>query len=506
MSSATKAYPRAVPVRTARLEPRRTLRPIGAGPGGPAVGRAVPGAAPRLGVGQLFDDTAERHIIRHKLHAEESAGNRLLVILLFWGMLVTSVAVWLYDTAPGSLVTTSDIAIAVGRITGMIGGYLLLVQVAMASRVAWIEQWVGGRDIMRWHRWIGTSLLVAVLAHAVFITWGYGLTTGTPLTEQAWKMLALEDMVSATASTGVLVAVALLAIRGVRKLLPYEVWHFLHMGGYAALLLGFGHQFALGANLTNGFAYWFWSALYALTIAVLAWGRLIEPLWFNARHQLRVSETVQESPDTFSIYLTGRHLDDIGVKAGQYFRWRFLTSGGWWQSHPFSLSAAPNPRHLRITVTAVGGHTASLRELSPGTRVLADGPSGVFTADRRTTNRALLVAVGSGIAPIRAICEQMPQDTVLIYRARSEQDLALKAELDKLATSRGMTVRYVLGSRDDEEPRELFTPGGLGRYVPDIAERDIYICGPGGFVTDLCAKLRRLQVPARQIHLDPFEF
>ena len=70
----------------------------------------------------------------------------------------------------------------------------------------------------------------------------------------------------------------------------------------------------------------------------------------------------------------------VPVLGGQFFRWRFLTRGCWWQSHPFSLSAAGNGRWLRITVKIVGQHTADLRDLEPGTRVWAEGPCGRFTA------------------------------------------------------------------------------------------------------------------------------
>ena len=46
----------------------------------------------------------------------------------------------------------------------------------------------------------------------------------------------------------------------------------------------------------------------------------------------------------------------------------------------------------------------------------------------------------------------------------------------------------------------------MRELVPDITERDIYLCGPDGLVTQSLQVLRRLRVPRRQIHLDPFEF
>ena len=85
---------------------------------------------------------------------------------------------------------------------------------------------------------------------------------------------------------------------------------------------------------------------------------------------------VAEGADMFSIYIDGRRLAELDAQAGQFFRWRFLTRGGWWQAHPFSLSAAPNGRWLRLTVKAVGGHTARLRRDAAGHAGLREGPFG----------------------------------------------------------------------------------------------------------------------------------
>jgi ferredoxin-NADP reductase len=130
----------------------------------------------------------------------------------------------------------------------------------------------------------------------------------------------------------------------------------------------------------------------------------------------------------------------------------------------------------------------------------------VFTADRRTRHRAMLIAGGSGIAPIRALLEDLPRGTVVIYRASSFDDLIFREELDWLAEARDSQIYYVIGSRDDPGPRTVMTPKGMARLVPDISRRDVYLCGPEGLVTAAVAILKRLRVPGRQIHLDPFEF
>jgi predicted ferric reductase len=439
--------------------------------------------------------------------AESTSGNRLLVVLLFFAGLATSVALWLFDTQAGAVNDTPTLMLAAGRTTGLAGGYVLFIQLLMMSRVSWLEEWVGSRDLLRWHRGLGTSLVVLVLGHIVFIVYGYALTGDKGVVDQGLNMVkTFPNVLSAAVATGILVTIALISIRAARSRLPYELWHLLHLGGYLVLLLGYGHQVANGADLSGKFASVFWPALSALVIAALIWGRLIEPVWLNVRHRFEVAEVVGEGTNTFSIYIDGRRLEKLPAQAGQFMRWRFLTRNGWWQSHPFSLSAAPHSEWLRLTITAVGGHTARLAEMEPGTPVWAEGPFGTFTAQRRTRRRALLIAGGSGIAPIRALLEDMPPDTIVIYRASRPDELVFRAELEDLAEQRDAWVRYIVGSRNDPGPRRLFTANGMLGLVPDVNRRDVYLCGPPGLVDAAVQTLRELDVPDSQMHLDPFEF
>ncbi|MFF4361627.1 ferric reductase-like transmembrane domain-containing protein [Streptomyces sp. NPDC001604] len=439
--------------------------------------------------------------------AHPADGNRLLVLLVFWTLLAASVALWWFNTPAGSVTDLAGGLTAAGRITGMAGGFVLLVQVLMMSRVSWLEEWAGAHDLMIWHRQLGAMTTGLILAHTALIIEGYALSSSVSFGSQTWTMLTTyEDMAGAFAATAILVTIALLAIRSVRRWMPYELWHALHLTTYLVLLLGYGHQFTLGSDLQTPVARLYWTALYAVTVACLVWGRVLEPLVLNARHRLKVAAVVRESETMFSIYVQGRNLDRLGARAGQFFRWRFLTPQGWWQSHPFSLSSAPNRQWLRLTVNPVGDHTTQLRFLRPGTRVIAEGPFGTFTADRQRHSKALLIAAGSGIAPIRALLERTPPNTVLIYRARSAEEVVFRDELDDLAARRGARIHYVLGSREDPWPRSLFTPEGMTDLVPDATSRDVYLCGPPALISAAVDVLGHLGVPERQIHLDPFEF
>ena len=100
--------------------------------------------------------------------------------------------------------------------------------------------------------------------------------------------------------------------------------------------------------------------MYAAVAAAILWYRFLTPVRQALRHRLRVVAVTHEAPGVVSVVVGGRHLDELRAEAGQFFRWRFLARGLWWASSPYSLSAAPRPDRLRITVKTLGDHSAAL--------------------------------------------------------------------------------------------------------------------------------------------------
>jgi ferredoxin-NADP reductase len=240
--------------------------------------------------------------------------------------------------------------------------------------------------------------------------------------------------------------------------------------------------------------------VWAVALGAVVLGRVVLPLWRNARHRFRVSAVVPESDDVVSIHITGRDLDKLPARAGQFFLWRFLTRDRWWQANPYSLSAAPDGRSLRLTAKAAGEGSAALRHVKAGTRVFAEGPYGAFTALHRTRSESLLIAGGVGVTPIRALLEDLDGHAVVIHRVTAERDAVLHDELRELAVAKGAEVHLVTGPPvpDRLAPREL------ARLVPDIAERDVFLCGPPPMMNAVLRTLADLGVPKQQIHFERF--
>jgi predicted ferric reductase len=172
-----------------------------------------------------------------------------------------------------------------------------------------------------------------------------------------------------------LVAVTLTSIAVARRRLRYETWYFVHLYAYLAIALAFSHQIATGTEFVGrSGARAYLIALYVGTLGTLVVFRLAVPLVRSAVHGLRVARVTEVSPGVITVEVEGRRLDRLRAASGQFFTWRFLTRDRWWEAHPFSLSAAPDGRRLRITVKELGDYTSPARGWSPRARSAPSPP------------------------------------------------------------------------------------------------------------------------------------
>ena len=436
---------------------------------------------------------------------------RGLGLALVWGFVLANagVIVWLWAHG-GNLhaPTTGDLLTSIARITGLLSAYMALVQVVLLARLPALERLVGFDKLTVWHRWNGHATFDLVIAHVVFSVWGYSLLDHYTLGKEISTMLGggvYPGMITATVGTGLFVAVVGSSYVIVRRKLRYEWWYAVHLAVYAAIALAWFHQIPTGNELVlSTDAADYWRALYAATLAVLVLFRVVLPVAGYLRHRLRVASVTEEGPGVVSIRIEGRRLDALRARPGQFFVWRFLARGRWATAHPFSLSAPPDGRSLRITVKALGDHSASLATVPVGTRVLADGPYGIFTAAARRREKVVLIAGGIGVTPIRALVEELRGDVVVCYRVMSEDDLVLGDELHALCADRGFVLHEVVGDHRTEEGARLLSAAHLRELVPDLDERDVFLCGPPGLADAVRREVRRAGIPRRHVHAERF--
>jgi predicted ferric reductase len=407
---------------------------------------------------------------------------------------------------------------SVGRLAGLVASDLLLIQVLLMARIPMVEASYGQDELARRHRVVGFTSFTLMVVHVVAITLGYAAASpkGLWATIVAFT-LNYPGMLLAIAGTAALVMVPITSLKGARRRLRYESWHLLHLYAYLGVGLALPHQLWTGKDfLTSPVATLFWWTLWAAAAAAVLVFRVGQPLWRSLRHGLVVTAVVAESASVTTVVMSGRALDRLPVRAGQFLQWRFLNGPGFSRAHPYSLSAAPDGRTLRITAAHLGDGSASLAGLRPGTRVAFEGPYGRLHEGVRTRAKVLLMASGIGVTPMRALFEDLgqgPGDVTLIYRTHSQDDRLLVDELTALAKTRGARFFVVAGPRATGRPSwlpqhaaHLGDVQALRQLVPDIGGHDVYICGSPGWMDAAEAAATGAGVPPENVHIERFTY
>ncbi|MHB1711646.1 MAG: ferredoxin reductase family protein [Acidimicrobiales bacterium] len=398
------------------------------------------------------------------------------------------------------------VATFIGSITGLVGTYLALLMVLIVSRIPAIEHVLGQDGLVRWHKWLAPWPLSLIGLHAVFITVGYAEAAKKGIWHELGTMVTgYPDMLAATVGLGLMALAGITSIRAIRSRLRRETWWVIHLYLYLAIALSFAHVLVLGPSFVGQpVARAVWVLAWLATAGSVIWFRFGLPVVRSLRYRLVVKEVKTEAPGVVSVVCTGRRLDQLAISGGQFFEWRFLTRHLWWQAHPYSVSALPRPPYLRLTVKVVGDHSAAVARLRRGTRIMVEGPYGAFTRHAQRRRTAVLIAGGIGVTALRALLEDLPSKSApeVVVRVTNPEDFVFRSEVTELARRLRGRVHEVAGNRK----RARLDPASLRGMVPDIARRDVFVCGSEGFVHEVVAAVHALGVDPQAIHYEVFGF
>lgn len=417
---------------------------------------------------------------------------------------------WWHGSGTSLGINTSSTLLALGRLAGLVLASVVLMQFLMMSRARWIEAVFGLDKVSRIHRWNGYVAFGLLFVHPLLIVLAYALAAEQTVLEQVWQFVTqIRSLRLASIGYALLLIVVGTSLAIVRRRWRYEMWYFVHLLNYVAIVLVFFHQQELGGDFAVSPLFTqYWTALYVFVFTNVLLFRFLRPLYLFGYQQWRVERVVAENHNVNSVYITGRHLDHFPIQAGQFMRVQFLQRGFWWQSHPFSLSIGPNGRSLRITPKAVGDFTSQIPQLKPGTLVLLDGPFGTFMEEPTTRQKVLLLAGGIGLTPLRSLAESMVtrgKDLVLLNANRTPQDIVLADELIELSRRGSLRVIDVISDNPSfPGERGRLDADRIKRLVPDVAEREVFLCGPVPMMKALLQALATLGVPSSRIHYERF--
>ncbi|AZT98884.1 hybrid-cluster NAD(P)-dependent oxidoreductase [Brevibacterium aurantiacum] len=199
----------------------------------------------------------------------------------------------------------------------------------------------------------------------------------------------------------------------------------------------------------------------------------------------------------------------------------------------YSIASAPfGTNTFTLTIKRVDGGAVStyLHDvLKVGDRIHVDGPYGLFSTSFHPAEKHLFVSGGSGISPIMSMVRSLlarqagtPTDIVLIHNAATPSDIIFRPELEQLAEVPGVSV-VTMCSRDsaaevgesDSEVREAqvwagrrgrITRDTLAEVVPELADRETFVCGPADYMAAVRIMLDELGVLGSRVHEESFVF
>lgn len=203
-----------------------------------------------------------------------------------------------------------------------------------------------------------------------------------------------------------------------------------------------------------------------------------------------------------------------GHQAGQHLDLRLTAEDGYQAEREYSIASAPG-EPVAITVERLDDGEVSpylTQELRPGDQIELRGPvGGYFVWDTADGGPLLLLAGGSGIAPLRAILRHRARigssvPMRLLYSSRSWPEVIYRDELSHPAD--GVAVIHTLTRQQ---------PPGWTGYARRVDEQMIaevawpaaeqpltYVCGPTSFVEAVAAALVALGYPPRRVKTERF--
>ncbi|QCF28073.1 NADH:ubiquinone reductase (Na(+)-transporting) subunit F [Hydrocarboniclastica marina] len=206
--------------------------------------------------------------------------------------------------------------------------------------------------------------------------------------------------------------------------------------------------------------------------------------------------------------------EPLGFRAGQYAQLSLNQLPG--ITRPYSFAARPDSSQgrLRFFVREVPGGRLSgylKREGLVGASVRVEGPFGDFYL-RDSSQPMLLIAGGSGLAPVLSVLEQALHEDVarpvtLLFGARTQADLYATPEIEAIARQWQAPFRFVQVLSDEPEASNWQgARGWVGQSIERYADASCqaYLCGPPAMIDHSIKQLTSVGVPQQEIFADRF--
>ena len=397
-----------------------------------------------------------------------------------------------------------------GRCFAPLAFTIIVLQVALAARLKWIERPFGLNLTFPFHRRMGVFAGILLLLHPLLMIAGGG---GLELAiDGAWYI-----WVGKCTLTLLLVHVGISVWR--RQLgLSFETWRRWHdILAPAIIILAFTHSWAASISESILFMKVLWIIFLTAALALFAYHRGYTP-WRLRQAPYQVIGVSQEASKVWTVsFAPPAGQPRFAFIPGQFQFVSFLASQGLpAEEHHFTISSSPALAGSHTsTIKASGDFTAQIAKVKPGDPVAIEAPFGRFSHVFYPEEQDLVfIAGGIGITPLMSNLRHM-RDTgalrrvLLLYANRGEADIVFKEELDRMAGAEAPRVEvvHILTRPDSNWPGESgrLDREKLGRLCGKRLDSSVFfLCCPPPMTRGLVASLKELGVPMSRISYEYF--
>lgn len=441
--------------------------------------------------------------------------------ILIWLFCLIPVIAFLFIRPIGSSYNSwYNIFANFGRVLGIIGFVLYAINMLLAIRQRWLENFFGGLNrVYIAHHITGGIALAFLIFHPLFLAIRY-VETGSlvSLKEVAKNLLPkgadmsgtlplIQENLSFDAGIIAFWGMVVLLIITFFVRLPYRFWLFTHKFLGVAFLFAGLHVLLINSDVKNNkflftyMAIWIFIGLAAFTYRTLLSNIVVR------RSPYRVDKVVVVAGNTVAVELSPIE-KAIDFVPGQFVFARFLWStedGIIKEAHPFSIASAPGENTLRLYMKALGDYTNGLKHLRVGTIAEVEGAFGKFSYTHFGDTPQVWIGGGIGITPFLSMARSIQPDSPQIdmfYSVVKKEELVDQNALTEFLPSRYPQFKYY--TYIAEEQPGFLTASYIEQKIGDLKGKEIFICGPPAMMKSMRAQLRKMGIPNRKIHTEEF--
>ncbi len=227
----------------------------------------------------------------------------------------------------------------------------------------------------------------------------------------------------------------------------------------------------------------------------------------------KLIDIIQETPNVKTMRFKSEFGEKMDFKPGQFVQIGYSSDGSKIDvQRPYSIGSAPRSDVVDFYIEMINGKlTSILDKARVGEIYNVSVPNGKnFEYSPSQNKKSLFIAAATGIAPFISMLRyieqnQIREDIVVLYTVRTKVDIIRAAELEEF-NKKGIAKVVITLTRPTESlnwtgETERINVGKINKYVPDVKERTVYLCGSNQFNSAMTELLKSCGVPADKDHI-----